>query len=361
MLRRIGNQIKYNCLVCKITGKRLRGGAFPRNIFTHTYDDIICVENLLSAWTEFIRGKRKKADVQEFQHYLMSNILSLHHELKNEAYKHGGYQYFVVTDPKRRDIHKADVRDRLVHHAIYRILYPYYDKRFILDSYSCRNNKGTHRAMNQFRVMAGKASHNHTKTVWILKCDIRKFFASIDQSILIQILEKQITETKIINLLKIVTTSFHSTKIGKGLPLGNLTSQLLVNIYMNEFDQFIKHKIKVKHYIRYADDFMVLETDRNKLKTTLSYMIVWLRAELDLELHPYKVSITTYSSGVDFLGWVHFPTHLVLRTVTRKRIEHSLSKKSEMDNVVASYLGLLKHGNAYNLRRELLEGLDIAQ
>ncbi len=164
----------------------------------------------------------------------------------------------------------------MVHHAIYRILYPYYDSKFISDSYSCRNNKGTHRAITQFNKFANKVSRNNTKTCWVLKCDIRKFFASIDQKILINILEQNIKGKDILLLLKNVISSFNSGIVGTGLPLGNLTSQLLVNIYMNEFDKFVKHKLRIKHYIRYADDFVILSRDKNKLAKTLSYMIVFL-------------------------------------------------------------------------------------
>src|SRR3989344_2348912 len=129
----------------------LGGGSHRRTRFSHTYDDIISVENLLGAWGEFVRGKREKRDVQEFQHSLMDNILALHHDLKEGTYKHGPYQAFKISDPKSRDIHKATVRDRLVHHAIYRQLYPFFDRTFIADSYSCRKGKGTHKAMNRFR------------------------------------------------------------------------------------------------------------------------------------------------------------------------------------------------------------------
>src|SRR3989344_3954373 len=226
--------------------------------FIHSYAVFISVENLLAAWREFVRGKRKKADVQEFQYKLMDNILALHRDLKEGTYKHGGYKAFKISDPKPRDIHKAKVRDRLLHHALYRKLYPFFDRTFISDSYSCRLRKGTHRAMARFDSFAYKASKNHTKTLWVLKCDIKKFFASIDQKILLDIVGQYISDKDILWLLSQIIKSFHSTHVGVGLPLGNLTSQLFVNIYMNEFDQFMKHKLKAKYYIRYADDFVIL-------------------------------------------------------------------------------------------------------
>src|SRR3989344_1380592 len=161
-------------------GKKVpAGGVRQRKIFAHTYDDIISVENLLEAWKEFLRSKRGKQDVQEFQADLMHNILALHHDLVAKTYCHGGYHHFKISDPKPRDIHKASVRDRMLHHALYRVLYPHFDKKFIADSYSCRIGKGTHKAMNKFRAFAYQVSKNHTRTVWVLKRDIRKFFASI--------------------------------------------------------------------------------------------------------------------------------------------------------------------------------------
>ncbi|MBU2028767.1 reverse transcriptase/maturase family protein, partial [Patescibacteria group bacterium] len=221
---------------------------------SHKFEDIISLENLLEAWKEFVCGKRNRKDVQEFSLRLMDNIFSLHSDLSNHTYKHGGYQAFKINDPKPRDIHKAIVRDRLLHQAIYRILYPFFDKTFIADSYSCRNNKGAHKAINKFHSYFYKVSQNNTRTCWVLKCDIRKFFANIDHDILISILKEYIPDKNIIKLLENVIGSFSSEQYEKiGLPLGNLTSQLFVNIYMNKFDQFVKHKLKTKFYIRYAD------------------------------------------------------------------------------------------------------------
>ncbi len=320
-----------------------------RKIFSHKYNDIISIENILCAWKEFKCGKTGKIDVQKFQINLMDNTLLLHNDLKNKTYKHGAYEHFVVNDPKKRDIHKASVRDRLFHHALYRKFYTFFDKTFIADSYSCRDNKGTHRAMKRFDVFARKESKNYTKTVWILKCDIRKFFASIDQKILIDILKSRIEDEEIILLLENIIGSFNSGIVGVGLPLGNVTSQLLVNIYMNEFDQYVKHKLKVKYYIRYADDFVVMSRDRNYLEVVRQKIEDFLSQELKLQLHPDKVFIKTLASGVDFLGWVHFHHHKTLRTVTKKRMFRKVSEKNVM-----SYLGLLKHGNGYKLSRKIL-------
>lgn len=300
----------------------------------------------------------------------MDNILSLHQDLKNKIYIHGLYHAFSISDPKPRNIHKATVRDRLLHHAIYRILYPYFDKKFISDSYSCRRNKGTHKAINKFREHTRKVSKNNTKQCWILKCDIKKFFASIDHDTLLKILNKHIQDTDTLWLLNQIISSFSSTShlryrvyenkspmsrcyLDTGLPLGNLTSQLLVNIYMNELDQFVKHKLKVKHYIRYADDFILLSKDKNYLCTVYQYIVHFLHNSLKLEMHPNKVSIEALSSGVDFLGWVLFPHYRVLRTTTKRRMFKNLStcEVDKLGQVRASYLGMMKWGDAYKIRR----------
>ncbi len=325
------------------------GGVRGRVLLHDGFKQIISIDNLLLAWQEFIKGKRQKPDVQEFQIRLMDNILILHKELSNHTYKHGGYQEFRINDPKPRIIHKAGVRDRLLHHAVYRQLYPFFDRIFISDSFSCRNNKGVHRAVNRFRQFTYVVSKNDTRACWILKCDIRKFFHSIDQHILMRILEERVQDKSIIGLVQGILSSFHSGKAGKGLPLGNLTSQLFCNIYMNELDQFVKHRLKIKHYIRYADDFVVLAEDKIYLETLLVQIKEFLKTNLKLEIHPEKVFIKTLASGIDFLGWVHFPDHRVLRNVTRKRI----FKNMHEDNIV-SYVGLLSHGNTNKIRNKVI-------
>ncbi|MFH1326038.1 MAG: reverse transcriptase/maturase family protein [Candidatus Falkowbacteria bacterium] len=333
--------------------------------FNNSYQDIISVENLLEAWKEFLQGKRNRKDVQEFELHLMDNIFQLHQDLKSLAYKHGSYQAFKINDPKPRDIHKATVKDRLLHHAIYRILYPFFDKTFIYDSYSCRENKGTHRAINKFRSYFYKVSKNNTRTCWVLKCDIKKFFANIDHAVLIKILQEYIPNENIIKLLTEIIGSFFSGKNDVGLPLGNLTSQLFVNIYMNKFDQFIKHKLKAKYYIRYADDFVVLSDNKEWLEKQIVFIKIFLQNKLKLEMHPDKVFIETFASGVDFLGIVNFSNHKILRTKTKKRmfkkmkdnktkLDQKLISKDYFNQLFQSYLGILKHCNGCKIKQQLL-------
>lgn len=327
----------------------------------HAYDDIISIENLLVSWKEFLRGKRKRKEVVKFSLHFIDNIIQLHQELITKTYKHGSYFAFKISDPKPRDIYKARLRDRIVHHAVYRILYPYFDKKFIFDSYSCRKNKGTHRAMDRFRQFGEKVSCNNTRTVWVLKCDIKKFFASINHETLKNILNKNIGDTNTLLLLDKIIDSFNTNgNLSIGIPLGNLTSQLLINIYMNEFDQFVKHKLKIRYYIRYADDFLILSENKKYLQELIPKISVFLQNMLKLELHPKKVSIKTLASGVDFLGWIHFPYHRIPRTSTKRRMFKNLKKNHSTETLI-SYLGLLSHGNTFKLsgkikRQSVIDG-----
>jgi retron-type reverse transcriptase len=317
------------------------------------YERVISLENLLEAWPEFVRGKRNRKDVQEFELRLTENIFALQRDLRGKTYTHSAYEAFSISDPKPRSIHKASVRDRLLHRAIYRLLYPFFDKTFATSSYSCRKEKGSHKALEHFRRLAFRVSNNHTRTVWVLKCDVRKFFASIDQECLLAILAERIPDRDVLWLLGQVVQSFYSTRDGVGLPLGNLTSQLLVNIYMNEFDQFVKHTLKMKAYVRYADDFVLLSADRSKLEQMLLRIHDFLLNELRLTLHPNKVSIKTFASGIDFLGWVHFTDHRVLRASSKRRMFRRIEEVGGKEESVQSYLGLLSHGNTWKMSNEV--------
>lgn len=221
----------------------------PKISLTHQYSNIISLENLLEAWQEFVKGKRQRKDVQEFERNLMTNLISLYESLVSKTYRHGGYKELHIADPKPRIIHKASVRDRILHRALYRKLYPFFDRTFISESFSCRLEKGTHKALDKFQCFSRKVTKNHTKRAWVLKCDVKKFFASIDQRILTKILESYIPDKDIVWLLVEIIESFNSGKPNVGLPLGNLTSQLLSNVYMNQFDQFVKHRMKAKYYM----------------------------------------------------------------------------------------------------------------
>jgi hypothetical protein len=172
---------------------------------------------------------------------------------------------------------------------------------------------------------------------------------------LLDILKKYIEDEEIIRFLEGIISSFHSGKENIGLPLGNLTSQLLVNIYMNKFDLWMKHVMKVKYYIRYADDFVIFSEDKDYLWELVPKIADFLEEELKLSLHPNKLFIKTLASGLDFLGWVHFPTHRVLRTATKRKMFRNLALKEgeKRENSVTSYLRMLRWGDGWQLGRKI--------
>lgn len=335
------------------------GGHKSENIF----EKIISLENLFLAWNEFKKGKENKKDVQRFTLNLEDNIFSLYYKLENDSYRHSHYTSFYISDPKLRHIHKAKVRDRLLHHAIIRIINPIFEKSFIFDSYSSRKNKGTHRAIKRLWSFAWRLSRNNTKTVWVLKCDIKKFFESVDHNILLNLLKKKISDEKTSSLLKEIIRSFNGLS-SKGIPLGNLTSQLFSNIYLNEMDQFIKRKLRIKYYIRYADDFVVLSSNELFLKNIIHTLGAFLKEKLDLRLHSRKVIIEKWNRGIDFLGYVSFPYYFALRTKTKKRMlkrtkiktlawkSKTLNEKS-FNQTLQSYLGILRHCRRYGLLEDI--------
>ncbi len=339
----------------------------------------------------------------------------LHSDLINQTYTHGPYQPFTIFDPKQRSIHKAIVRDRLVHQALVSAIEPYFEKQFIFDSYSCRLNKGTHAGVARLQSFLQKASVNNTKTVYALKCDVRKFFDSVDHQILVRQLEKKIIDGSTLDLVKHIIASFQlsnaglpyashiplvsssgltrgssveldsrlrsspknssrggaslsdealsasesndgndearggSVNDGKGLPLGNVTSQLFANVYLHELDFFVKHNLKMKYYLRYCDDFIILHHDRQFLVEMIDTLRGFLKNELLLELHPNKVTINTYHQGIDFLGYVLKPGTVLLRHKTKQRLLLRSNKKN-----IASYLGVCSHASSHVLQKILI-------
>ncbi|HBD24757.1 MAG: hypothetical protein A2566_00350 [Candidatus Zambryskibacteria bacterium RIFOXYD1_FULL_40_13] len=312
------------------------------------FEKIISLKNLFDAWTEFRRDKKKKKDIAEFELGLEDNIFKLHEDLVRGRYRHGGYFPFYIHDPKKRHVHKASVRDRLLHHAVIRVIEPMWDSKFIYDSWSSREYKGTHRAVKRLAKLGLKISRNNTRTLWMLKLDIRKFFFSVDHEILLQILREKTFDQRLIGLPEDITESFNY-----GIPLGNLTSQIFANIYMNKLDQFVKHEMKVPGYIRYADDFILMHTDKSFLEDCILRIKTFTEQNLKLQIHPDKIILKTYASGIDYLGYVCFPHYRVLRTKTKKRMFRKVTAKN-----FSSYNGILSHCRSRNLRIKLLQKLN---
>nr|AQS30100.1 hypothetical protein [uncultured bacterium]AQS30233.1 hypothetical protein [uncultured bacterium] len=359
------------------------------------------------AWREFRKGKRGKLDVQAFELHLEDNIFALYEELAGGDYCHGGYHQFRISDPKSRLISKALVRDRLLHHAICRILYPVFDRTFIFDSYSCRKNKGTHKGFFRLAEMARKVSRNYTGPCWALKLDIRKFFDSVDHSVLMGLLRGRIADERLLGLLGNIIGSFpmrHSERSeessgsvllysrtrsfanaqddrrrvqdderrvkddkgaggddegGKGMPLGNLTSQLFANIYLDPLDKFAKHHLRAKYYLRYADDFIFLADNPDELMGYFVEVNQFLKIKLKLNLHPNKISLRKLDWGIDYVGYVALPHYAVPRSKTVTRIVKKIRRlvvigdEATLTKAMPSYLGYLEHTSSYRVRRRL--------
>ena len=387
------------------------GGIVRRKVCHNIFEEIISLENLFLAWKEFRRGKRNKIDVQEFEFNLEDNLFQLRQELKGKIYRHSNYISFSICDPKPRRIHKATVRDRILHHAVFRILYPIFDKEFIFDSYSCRLSKGIHRAVNRLQKFCRKLSRNNTKNIFVLKCDIRKFFDSIDQDVLLALIKKKVKDKNAIWLIGKIIRGFANKNVldfrfrsprpprlgeagwsygeaggndkncgndkrrsdsVKGLPLGNVTSQLFSNIYLNELDQFIKNKLKIKYYLRYCDDFVILDDNEKCFAPFIAEMENFLAGRLKLRLHPDKIIIRKYHQGIDFLGYVILPHYKVLRTKTKRRmfrkiivkrqkLEDGLATEKSFNQTLQSYLGILSHCRGHKVKKQLIKTCYFAQ
>ena len=329
------------------------------------FNNIISVNNLFLAFKEFKKGKSKKPGVRLFESDLRNNILKINNLLMSKKWIPDPYISFYVKDPKLRHIHKASVRDRVLNQAVFRILYRIFDKSFIFDSYSSRINKGTHGAVFRLSDFIRKESNNYKLNVFALKCDIRKFFDNISHDILLDLIENKITGKDALWLIACIVKSFEKYP-GKGIPLGNVTSQLFANIYLNELDQFIKHVLKVKYYIRYCDDFVILSKDEDYLKNIIEKIGCFLNNNLELGLHSNKIIIKRVNRGIDFLGYVAFYHHRTLRTKTKRRmIKKIILRKKQFksgiinyesfNQTLNSYFGVLKHCKGFKIKKEILK------
>ena len=335
------------------------------NAMTSLFKKIISVEQLFDAWDLFKKGKRGRKDVREFERHLEKNIFKLHRELISKQYKHSSYSSFFIHDPKIRHIRKACVRDRLVHQAVYTALVEIYEPLFIHHLYSSRLGKGTHKGVKALEKMTFKVSKNYTRTCWSLKCDVRRFFDTVDHEILLNVISAKIKCTDTIWLIKEIVHSFHCEGTpGKGLPIGNLSSQIFTNIYLNEFDQFMEHTLRERYYLRFADDFLTLSPRKHDLHELLPKIESFLSDQLKLELHPSKVVLRPLHQGIDFLGYVNLPYHRVLRTKTKQRMKRKLDERLDsffegeidrysMNQSLQSYLGVLSHADTHKLEQEI--------
>jgi len=306
------------------------------------YPQIYNLSNLILAWRKARKGKTKKYYVIEFEKDTIGNLLKLQKELIEQTYSPKPLVTFILRDPKTRKISKSAFKDRIVHHAICNIIEPIFDKIFIYDSCANRIGKGNLFAIKRFEFFKRKVTNNFKTEAFCLKADIKHYFEEVDNEVLIKIIERKVKDEKIIWLIKqILFNKF----IEKGMPLGNLTSQFFANVYLNDLDYFVKHKLKAKYYIRYVDDFVILHESKEQLEIWKQETNSFLIKKLRLELHPEKSKIISLSRGIDFVG---FRNYWCFRIVRKRSIRKMLLKINDYEAGKISKEKLLESFNGWN-------------
>lgn len=338
------------------------------------YSEIISLPNLYNAYSSAIKGKSKKIKVLDFEINLHENLYKIHEELLNFSYEVSEYSKFYVNDYKTRKVLAPSLRDSIVQHAIYNYLEQLYEETFIFDSFSCRKGKGTHKGLRRLRSFL----HKRKNEDYFIKFDVSKYFYSIDQYKLFEIIKKKIKDEDLLILLKKIIFSHNEDKISahiennnfkeqkKGIPIGNLLSQLFANIYLNELDYFIKHKMKIKNYVRYVDDFIIIEEKKENLEFLCNIVKLFLLKELFLKIENKKIQINKISFGVDFVGFVIFKNLVRVRTKNYRRFRKKLKEKINLFSLkklnglklkasFLSYLGHLSHSNSEGLKKRIIQ------
>ena len=319
----------------------------------NVWDKIISYDNLMLALQKAARGKKKRRSVRRVLQKADYYITMLHEQLVSGAYKTSPYSIITLFVPKERKIFRLPFfPDRIVHHAIMNVMEPYWTDRFIYHSYACRQGKGQHKGSRKCMDYARKYRY-------CLKCDISKFFPSVDHIILKQIVRHKVKDKHLLKLFDEIIDSVNGnpyTTDGKNIPIGNLLSQWFGNLYLNELDTFVKHTLRVKPYIRYSDDFILFSNDKDELHKCLEAIRTFLDTKLKLRLS--KGSVFPVSRGIDFLGYRHFPNYILLRkrTVKKwkrffKRLQYPPTKRNCAQ--LASFNGIVRHANSYNFRNSL--------
>ena len=339
------------------------------------FDRVTAFDNLVVAARRARKGKRFKPSTAAFDLDLEGNLFRLQEELRARAWRPGRYVTFEIYEPKKRLISAAPYRDRVVHHALCNVIEPLFDATFIHDSYANRKGKGTHRAVDRLTQFSRKATY-------ALKCDIRKYFPSIDHEILYARIARKVRDPGVRWLVRTVIDSSNPqepvheifpgdtphdvTERRRGLPIGNLTSQFFANLYLDGFDHFMKEILGCRHYIRYVDDFVVLSDDKEWLHEVRNRVGEYLEG-LRLRLHPTKCQVFPVSQGIDFLGYRVYPDHRRLRRDNVVRFRRRLKKLQrdyqdggiDLEDVgrsVQSWIAHASHADTWGLRRAVLGG-----
>ncbi|MBI5096680.1 MAG: DUF1566 domain-containing protein [Nitrospirae bacterium] len=344
------------------------------------------------------RNKRGTINALKFEINAEENLFLLLEQLINKSYQPSRYVCFIVERPKMREIIAADFRDRVVHHLLVERLESLYEPVFIYDSYACRKNKGIHKAIKRVVEFIRAGGKNGKERLYFLHLDIKNFFMTIDKAVLSRILGKRVRDEDILWLANTIISCnpvenclikgdrhliehlpphkslFHAPE-GKGLPIGNLTSQFFANIYLNELDQYVKHLLKCKYYARYCDDFLILDESPEKLRDIKERIRGFVAERLNLSLNDKYDRIVPVSNGIDFLGYVIRPDYMLVRRRVvnnlrgrlewfKKRlvsetegiqiIRYDYKTLEQLRSVLASYRGHMKWADTYSLRRAIL-------
>ncbi|PKN00801.1 MAG: RNA-dependent DNA polymerase [Elusimicrobia bacterium HGW-Elusimicrobia-1] len=323
-----------------------------KNIFEGIYD----FSNLYDAYLKARKEKRYREGVLFYTSNLENNLVRLMNEIKEGVYRPGKYHTFSVYEPKKRKISSLPFKDRIVQHALNNVIEPIFEKVFIYDSYACRKYKGTHSGVRRLTHFLRSLSAG----AYCFKGDIANYFPSVSHNILRREIARRISDKRALALID--TIIFSHCAVGKtdcGLPVGNLTSQLFANVYMNQLDYFVKHNLHCRHYIRYVDDFIVLDEDKKKLAAVKDEIEFFLRDDLRLALNK-KSSIFPVKQGVDFLGYRIWRTHRLLRKSSVKKMKKKIAEfaaggiiPEKMEATVASWLAHSRHADTYNLTKKL--------
>jgi retron-type reverse transcriptase len=355
---------------------------------------------LFQAYFDARKNKRNTINALAFEKHLEANLFALASEIIERKYAPKPSICFIVDKPVKREIFAADFRDRVIHHFIYNYISPIFEKTFINDSYSCRKGKGTHYGIKRIDHFIRSCSQNYSKDCYILKLDIKGYFMAMNKSLLYDKVKNELIRTKKklgfdleLVLYLIEKTIFNDPKVnciikGKkedwsglpqtkslfhaqpncGLPIGNLTSQLFGNIYMNEFDHWVKKELGIKHYGRYVDDFVLIHESKDYLQSVIPKLSDFLLSTLQLTLHPDKIYLQHYSKGVKYLGAVIKPHKTYIANRTKGNFYNAIEKQNQIardhkptkeeqqafQSSMNSYLGIMKHYKSYKLRKTMI-------
>lgn len=316
------------------------------------FQQICSIENIKEAYRKTRLGKGKhKISAIDFERSESRNLRQLQKELKKGTYRPRAYHRFYVFEPKRRLIQAPSYRDKIVQHAINNVLHPVLSKRFIKDSYACIVNKGHGRALNQVQNYLQQAHREYGENNYLVKVDIAKFFYTIDHDVTIKILRKHIQCKKTLKLLKVIIRSCPDPK---GLPLGNLISQLLANLYLNELDQWAKRKLGVKYYLRYADDILAITKDKESARYIKGRICNYLKKRLNLKPHPRKTRIQPSFIGLDSLGFKVYREKILLNSQAKKRSRRLIRKVLKTKQLKANSISTLNSWLSHVVKSQCL-------